>query len=1602
MPAPAFDTSTLSWVKDEIDLALEKAGEALARHAAAPDESKALDEARSHLHQACGALTIVGLAGVSHFAETIETHLAELADHPGNNVAVASAAGSALSALRRYLDDLMAGHPDQPLRLLPPYRNLALAAGQPEPSPLVLFYPDLTQRPPRRDGEVSALAPARAKALRLGFARGMAKHLESEARGLTEMRNAIAIIEQSRTEPAERALWWITLAWFEAQPQPAADLLAGLDRQLELLAAGSIDADNAPPALLARLLHEIAIAPAGSEHLESVRAAYRLADLIPAAASGIETRREACRAPLSTAMAEWDSFSQGTAIALMRFHDVALLLAASARDSHDQELARLAEAIAAFAAWLRQQPEQADTPLILEVASALVLVEDAIEQEGARNPVDDPLFAAEVDAEIARLDALRLPGHSVPPASRQRWRERQLVAQVAAEIGRCLEAAEPAIDAYFQSSAPTASLPSAITNLHQVGGAFRLLDESDAAAITLATEVLVSACQNGTASPDNFAAIADRMAALGQFAAALTRGQADHAVLTPLAAALVTAPPVAAAAVAAPAAPSADDEMLAIFIEEAQEVLAMLAENQPALRAQPSDRAVLVRLRRGFHTLKGSGRMVGLSDLGDAAYAVEKLLNRWIDARTPINDALQSLIERAQQLFGDWITALTQGQAAPDAADLIAHCAGLAGDSTPAAVLPASHGDFLRSSTFTPPPAVPSDTVTIGDLSLSATLYRLYVDEAQGHVATLRKEMAASGIPSRDLIRAAHTLAGISAGTGFANVQALAHALENALVRHSLAHVPPDESGRMLLARAAGALEGMVGAIAERRAPSDECVQAAALEALQPPPPPMTATQLSPLAERRQLRPTDEVDPQLAALFLEEADEQLHQLESDLRAWRAAPTESAIGQRLARLLHTFKGGARMCGAMGIGELAHSMETRIEQAMAQGGASVPVLDSLDISLERANHLVATLRAPAVAATASSGLPLAAPVAATAATAPTSPATAGEAATPAVLLRVRADLIDRLVNEAGELAIARSRIDGSLKHVKGALYDLTDNIARLRGQLREFEIIAETGMQSRLGGSETQQFDPLELDRFTRLQELTRMMAESVGDVATVQHVLMRQVESANEALAIQSRQNRELSHTLLRARMVPFTTVVDRLHRIVRQTAKELGRQANLDIQGGATPIDRTVLERMLGPLEHLLRNAVAHGIESPDQRQAAGKPELGQIVLGIVPTDNDITLTLADDGKGLDHAAIRRRAIERGLLDAADQVGDDALAELIFRAGFTTATTVNAIAGRGVGLDVVRDEVAQLGGQVSVGATAGGGTRFEIVLPLTLAVIPVMLVTAAGRSWAIPAALVEEARELTPDEAATRRASGGITRNNRRYPWHDLSQLFDLAEPAGLPGWQLLLRSGGEQIALEIEAVTQSQEVVVKSVGDMLARVPGLTGATVLSDGTVALIVNPVALAKRHIVRAAPASAAGYAVSPASTFLAPAVMVVDDSLTVRKITSRLLERAGYRVILAKDGVDALEQLEQQRPAVILADIEMPRMDGFELVRALRDKPALAALPVIMITSRIAERHRQIASELGVRHYLGKPYDEAELLGLIAALVAPTSEAAAHA
>jgi chemosensory pili system protein ChpA (sensor histidine kinase/response regulator) len=598
-----------------------------------------------------------------------------------------------------------------------------------------------------------------------------------------------------------------------------------------------------------------------------------------------------------------------------------------------------------------------------------------------------------------------------------------------------------------------------------------------------------------------------------------------------------------------------------------------------------------------------------------------------------------------------------------------------------------------------------------------------------------------------------------------------------------------------------------------------------------------------------------------------------------------------------------------------------------------------------------------------------------------------------------VRVRAPLLDRLVNHAGEVSITRSRIESDVNQIKGSLGDLTENLERLRRQLRDLELQAETQITSRMEAAKaaSQAFDPLEMDRFTRFQELTRMMAESVNDVATVQRGLQRSLQATEDELAAQARLTRDLQDDLLRTRMVEFESLADRLYRVVRQAAKDSGKQVRLDIVGGSIEIDRGVLDRMTGPFEHLLRNSVAHGIEKPDARLSAGKDATGTISIQLAQEGNEVAVEFRDDGAGLNLPRIRERAVAQRLLAADAQPGEAELANLIFAPGFSTAENVSELAGRGVGMDVVRAEVDAMGGRIETHTAAGQGASFRLVLPLTTAVTQVVMLRCGEQSVAVPSTLVELVRRVGAGEIEQCYAKGTYTLGDQALPFFHLGTLLQGAARGAVGARAqpvVVIRSASQRVALHVDEVLGNQEVVVKNLGPQLSRLPGLAGITLLPSGAVALIYNPVALATLYGEAAREqlrhTSATGATPLPvAEAPQAPLVLVVDDSLTVRRVTQRLLAREGYRVVLAKDGLDALDKLGDELPAVVLSDIEMPRMDGFDLLRNIRSDARLSALPVIMITSRIAQKHRDYAAELGVNHYLGKPYSEEELLGLVA-------------
>ena len=593
-----------------------------------------------------------------------------------------------------------------------------------------------------------------------------------------------------------------------------------------------------------------------------------------------------------------------------------------------------------------------------------------------------------------------------------------------------------------------------------------------------------------------------------------------------------------------------------------------------------------------------------------------------------------------------------------------------------------------------------------------------------------------------------------------------------------------------------------------------------------------------------------------------------------------------------------------------------------------------------------------------------------------------------------VRVRAELLDRLVNYAGEVAIYRSRLEQQLGAFRGATSEMEQTTARLRDQLRRLEIETEAQIIARYqreGEKPDAAFDPLELDRFSTLQQLSRALSETATDLGSLHTTLDDLTQQYETLLLQQSRVSSELQEGLMRTRMVPFDTVVPRLRRVLRQAAADTGRQVQLKVDGAQGELDRNVLERMTAPLEHMLRNSVAHGLESPAQRTAAGKPAEGVVVIAVRKEGSEVVLQITDDGRGLDRKAIRERGEARGLVRPGMALSNAQLDALIFEPGFSTAEEVTRLAGRGVGMDVVSSEVRQLGGTIDIRSEPGKGTDFILRLPQTLAVTQAAFVRIGETTFAVPIASVRGVGRIPRDELA----NGATTYRygNEEYALHDLGKLVG-ETPAKAEGQLqmplLLTRSGDLHVAVTVDQIVGNREIVVKPIGPQVASIPGIFGATIMGDGSVVVILDVAPLVRRLAAQPVEIEEA-----PAVEQRAvPLVMVVDDSITMRKVTGRVLERHNFEVLTAKDGLDALERMVDVVPDLMLLDIEMPRMDGYELATAMKADARLARVPIIMITSRTGDKHRQRAMDIGVDRYLGKPYQENELMRNVFSLLEP--------
>ena len=1942
---PEIDVGPLSWVQGEIDQALTRGLDSLAKFVAAPEDATALKHAQTHIHQAAGAIQMVGLDAVVAFTDEIERQLVRLEEiDPADVPATCDAIDRAGRRLKVFLGELVNGAPLLALRLYPEYEAMQRARGLQAATPAELFFPDLSSRASLPTAVAATPAGKLASHLilqRRAFQRGLLLLLRGEDTGAKAMRDAVAGIEDVTIAPSMRSFWWTVGALLDAVAAKGLEsgfgvkqLVARIDVQIRRVAEGSTKVSDR---LRREVLYYVAISAPVVASVREIQRVFKLPALIPSAdvlsadvLRLLPLLRQA-HEEIGSAKDAWLKFASGRAENLPRLKQMMVSVQQHTADIGNAALIQL---MASLAARLDEMPTvNMPEAVAMEYATGLLFAENAFENYANLTPE----FPQQVATMLARLDAAEAnkPVDAVAAAPlleemSKRAQERLLLAQVCREIQVNLRRMEQVLDSFFRDQGKRAELTTLAHESRQIRGALRMLGLDQA-------DHLLELCQNqietyANAEPpvayDDLELLAESLSCLGFYVEAVEQQRAGRErLIAPLLAKRLgepiavladdgagsaeaavrklreTLPELVAEAHRAPAdgatydtlktrlvalrddaeligdatlavqadsalkelqtgatvalaatvtaiteggagapAPTLseetqrllatdekelDAEFLDIYLTEADEVLDSIGENRAVLEHNLGARDALRTVRRGFHTLKGSGRMVGLTDLGDLAYQVEKIQNRLLEDERSVTPAVVTMIAIAERSFRNWVADLRRDRRVhPDAEqlnaairDVEAQLAGGLESAVPQAAVPerrpavpeevptvvrdvptvvedvptsvdalsvvaeslpltlepeaaspmpmpiepvelgsaaasapapeavpedetieiaeaeeilapepkifAAVADHLESLAKSPIAAAPhpteQDEIMVGGVTLSSSLFKILVDEAKEHLATLAFELDAMQFdlslpPSAAMVRASHTLCGIHRTGGFPLVADIANGLEQCLLGLQLQATPIPSVALPALAHAIAGLTDLVGRVSSGAAftdydqaealqiqyslealrqqsaaatvPADAEAQAAREAARDEEALPSRAVSAfaaasaesevsavaegseammlesaTPIAPVTPARPSqalpaisseivlthpeadlglgvrDDVDEQVLPIFLEEAAELFPQAGDELRAWRRRPIGREGAHQLRRTLHTFKGSARMAGAMRLGELTHRMESRLLDDGMLEQPTPQLFDSLDIDLDHIAFVLDALRLgkanislPWLAWTAEAALPemrapevpiasaTAAGVAAgthgpapgrssvipltprapahvapvTAALSDTAEAETGQRA----LLRVRADIIDRLVNEAGEVAITRARVDGELRSLKSNLLELTISVIRLRAQVREIEIQGETQIQSRLSlsGESAEGFDPLEFDRYTRFQELTRSLAEGVNDVATVQQSLLKNLDDADAALLTQARLSREMQQQLFSIRTVPFGSLSERLYRILRQTAKELDKRANLEIRGAQVELDRSVLEKLVGPLEHLLRNALDHGIEPRDVRVQAGKSETGEIALTVRQVGNEIVIELADDGAGLDLGQIRARASAQGRF-AADAVPTDAqLIECIFHSGFSTADRVTPVSGRGIGMDVVRSEVAALGGRVEVATQWGGGTRFQLYLPLTLAVAQAVLVRAGGRLWALPAPMVEQVQQIKPEALRNLYEARVVEWQGKSYPFHYLPRLLGDARhnpETSRYNAVLLLRTGQNAAAVHVDEIIGNQEVVVKNIGPQLARVSGIAGATVLGTGEIVLIINPVQLAQRVGVPGFDPNApdrlvaTGYmpAAAKAPVTIAPLVMIVDDSLTVRKVTSRLLMREGFAVVTAKDGADALQLLDEHAPDVILLDIEMPRMDGFEFTKMIKSDPKHAHIPIIMITSRTAEKHRNRAKELGVDLYLGKPFQEAELL-----------------
>ncbi len=1068
-------------------------------------------------------------------------------------------------------------------------------------------------------------------------------------------------------------------------------------------------------------------------------------------------------------------------------------------------------------------------------------------------------------------------------------------------------------------------------------------------------------------------------------------------------------------------------ELMVIFAGEAKGHLQMV---QDFVEAQRADAPVYApptsMVQSALHTLKGSARMAEIEPIGDLVTPLEQyvreLYTYQIDVDKDIVDLLSDAVGYCHQSIAP-IERQFQVGAIPELPQFLRRLAELSAR----AVDPIPHQEQREQ------PRVDPESLNVlmveglsGLLNADDGLSQWQLQpEELSVLSSLRNEL--------DQLAPAADRAGIEA---LSRLSLLLSRVYSNIIQE---HLPPIDSVIRPLQQAHESLLGMIDCVVANQDLLP--VPLSLVEQLE-----VLATQVE-LVESTEPEPAlldelqdvailpldgDDIDLDILETFIAEADELLEEIDQALQGWERDWASKDHVESLKRSLHTLKGGARMASLEQLGTFSHDLESDIlvlENKRDQLSAAIfnrlfrqqdYLIESLAIArklFDRDDKNTAEVNVEVASTdTMQEAQPVLPNVVDVVVDLSLKPDMA-EATIPQIerqttrqeMIKVPAPLLESLVNLAGETSISRGRVEQQVSEFAFTLEEMEATIVRLKDQVRRIGMETEAHVMFRqeqieaMSTSETEGFDPLEMDRYSQLQQLSRALLESASDLQDLKGTLADKARGAESQLLTQSRINTDLQERLMRTRMVPFSRIVPRLRRMVRQVSEELGKKVELILANVDGEMDRSVMEQMLPPLEHMIRNSIDHGIESSQARLEAGKPEAGIISVGLTREGGDILLQLSDDGRGLDIEAIRLRAIELGLMSDDSDLDHQDVIQFIFQSGFSTSQKVTHVSGRGVGMDVVHSQVRELGGTVQTATRPGEGSQFTIRLPFTVSVNRALMIEVGEDLFALPLNSVDgvvrvSAMELEhyyryPDA----RLEYGGEHYEVRYLGSLVSdELTPKVDISGEAALLVLVHSETRSYAVQVDGLAGSSEIVVKSLGPQFSKVPGLSGATLLGDGRVVVILDLLALLRvQAAVRVGvEVLNTGESVNPSAV---STVMVVDDSVTVRKVTTRFLEREGFKVITARDGIEAMKLLQDHLPDVMLLDIEMPRMDGFEVARRVKGNEELKNIPIIMITSRTGEKHRDRAFALGVEQYLGKPYQEETLLETISELIGITAE-----